>query len=345
LTSRTVVLYNVLVDAIENPARFFRSLRGAPAAVLLVLAFSRRPMTNTELQEWSGFGHNEVTRALRLLTDLRWVEAYSSRGPWVICASWQLPRSQDPTVRGPDDAVEPWRSAEISLESSQAALENASGQQLPGRGDAGKNQMPPAAARPPIPRADLLTLLQSLKGAPASVLLALSANGQPMSNQELQLWTRYSHPQITLALRSLGERRWVVGRSSRGPWFLADDAQVPGINCLLGAFEKVAPDGSSAIPRLAERKDSLPNATKMQLLQALHESGIYEPTASELAALPHVTVEYVRGHVAAASADGLRVGAAIARMRLAEPVPLTPPKAKSRTELVEEQIRRFLEDP
>ncbi len=79
--------------AIENPVKFFRSLKGAPNAVLSVLTFTRRPMTNMELRHWTGYGHNEVTRAVRLLTDLECTTASSARGPWSICDGWEFPRS------------------------------------------------------------------------------------------------------------------------------------------------------------------------------------------------------------------------------------------------------------
>ena len=79
------------------------------------------------------------------------------------------------------------------------------------------------------------------------------------------------------------------------------------------------------------------------MVEVMHESGIYEPTASELAALPHVTAKYVRAHVARARAEGLRVGAAIERMRLAAPIPHALPKARSRRDEAREKIRRFLE--
>ncbi len=91
------------------------------------------------------------------------------------------------------------------------------------------------------------------------------------------------------------------------------------------------------------KEEQLPSESRLQLLRAMHESGINEPTASELADLPHVTEEYVRAHVRGALAEHLRVGAAIERMRLGAPVPHAPPEPRSRREEAREKMRRFME--
>lgn len=81
---------------LENPITFLRSIRGAPACVLWALIITRRPMTNLEVQRWTGYGHDSVTPALRLLVDLGWVSARSPRGPWCLAAGRQLPMMQIP---------------------------------------------------------------------------------------------------------------------------------------------------------------------------------------------------------------------------------------------------------
>ena len=74
----------------------------------------------------------------------------------------------------------------------------------------------------------------------------------------------------------------------------------------------------------------------------MYAAGIREPTASELAELPHVTLAYLRAHIDGARANGLRIGAAIEAMRLQAPAPAiaTP---QDRQADVEEKIRRFME--
>jgi len=77
-------------------------------------------------------------------------------------------------------------------------------------------------------------------------------------------------------------------------------------------------------------------------MEAMRRSGIREPTASELAGLPHMTPEYLEAHVEAARAHGLRLGAAIEAMRLGAPPP-DKPFTKDRQAEVAEKIRRFKE--
>jgi len=48
-------------------------------------------MTNEELQRWTGYRHDAITPAVRLLVDLGWLTAHSPRGPWVLTEGFQLP--------------------------------------------------------------------------------------------------------------------------------------------------------------------------------------------------------------------------------------------------------------
>lgn len=75
----------------ENPLTFLRSMKGAPASVLLAFVFTRRPMTNQELQRWTGYSEESITQATHLLLDLGWVSAQGPRGPWTMTAERQLP--------------------------------------------------------------------------------------------------------------------------------------------------------------------------------------------------------------------------------------------------------------
>lgn len=75
----------------ENPMTFVRSLKGAPASVLWAFFYTRQAMTALELQQWTGYKGDNLTVALRLLVDLGWVSARSSRGPWCLVEGRQLP--------------------------------------------------------------------------------------------------------------------------------------------------------------------------------------------------------------------------------------------------------------
>lgn len=208
-----------------------------------------------------------------------------------------------------------------------------------GPGAAQDERSIPASGRVPE---NLMLFVQSIKGAPASVLLALGFVGRYMSHKELQLWTRCGHTQISLALRSLMALGWIVGRSSRGPWALAAGRQLP-VDPLLSEASALKALGSSSDSLDALDKGTvLPSARRRKLIEAMYKSGIREPTASELAELPHITLEYLNAHAQAARALGLKIGAAIEAMRLGAPAPAGPTPRNRQAE-VEEKIRRFRE--
>lgn len=79
----------------ENPLTFVRSLKGAPASILLAFVFSRRAMTALELQEWTGYKGDNITVAVRLLINLGWLIARSPRGPWCLAEGRQFPLISD----------------------------------------------------------------------------------------------------------------------------------------------------------------------------------------------------------------------------------------------------------
>ena len=194
---------------------------------------------------------------------------------------------------------------------------------------------------------DLIQFVQSVKGAPASVLLALGWAGRALSHKELLLWTRCGHDQITLALRSLVRLGWVTGRTSRGPWRLAKGHAIPAAFTPAEASALKARSSSDESLRDSQSSSEEPlpsNARREQLMLALRDCGIWEPTASRLAELPHVTPEYIRAHAAQARAEGLRIGAAITRIELGSPVPPSrEEQADTRQEEIAEKIRRFIQ--
>ena len=72
-------------------------------------------------------------------------------------------------------------------------------------------------------------------------------------------------------------------------------------------------------------------------LRALHEAGIRQPTARRLARLPHVTPEYIRGHVEQANAQGFELGVAIYRIQHGWAL-----RSRQDVPTVDDRIRRFL---
>jgi hypothetical protein len=202
--------------------------------------------------------------------------------------------------------------------------------------------MQPIESPPDAATQHPMLFVQALKGAPASVLLALAITGRFMSHKELQLWTRCGHRQVTAALRTLESAGWVIARTDRGPWAIAPGLVVPVPSALQEGSALRALSSSSDSLNTTGEDSLLPSAPRGRVLEALRAAGIREPTASELAELPHVTVDYLRAHIQAARANGLRIGAAIEAMRLQAPPPYKP-NAEARQAEVDEKIRRFKE--
>jgi hypothetical protein len=202
--------------------------------------------------------------------------------------------------------------------------------------------MIPSETSSSVQPAQMMQFLQSIKGAPASVLLALALSGRSLTVKDLQTWTRCGHSQVTNALRSLLAAGWVRARTFRGPWMLASGRQLPFDFFLTGTSALKALSSSSDTLNYTTEGTLLPSARREHIIKALYACGIREPTASELVELPHMTPEYLQAHVEAARANGLRIGSAIENMRLGAP-PLHTPTPKSRQAEVDEKIRRFQE--
>jgi len=215
-------------------------------------------------------------------------------------------------------------------------LESAERTGMAGDGSPGSAEDPASQ----VSEKELIQFLQSVKGAPASVLLALGWAGRPLSHKELLLWTRCGHDQITQALRSLVRLGWVTGRTSRGPWRLAKGHAIPAAFKPADASALKARSSSDESLRDSQSSSEEPlpsNARREQLMLALRDCGIWEPTASRLA-------EYIRAHAAQARAEGLRIGAAITRIELGSPVPPSrEEQADIRQDEVAEKIRRFIQ--
>jgi hypothetical protein len=187
-----------------------------------------------------------------------------------------------------------------------------------------------------------MLFVQALKGAPASVLLALAITGRFMSKQELQLWTRCGQVQVKLALRQLQLLGWVRARTSRGPWAVADGLKVSIPSFFAQASDLKALNDNDDSLNSMEEETSSSSDRRDHLRRVLEQQGIEEPTASELADLPYVTEQYILAHVHAARGKGLTLGAAIERMRLGGSAPAIP-TPMSRQARTEEQVRRFIE--
>lgn len=190
---------------------------------------------------------------------------------------------------------------------------------------------------------NLANLVRAIKGASASIVVALLFARRPMTTQELQHWTGYPTDSINQATWRLVQLGWVSALGTRGPWSLRQDQKL----LLTGWSEAGIPRAGSADlgGQESPERDPMDADDKeeegfVRSLHTLFDAGIREPTAGRLARLPYVTPEYVAAHVALANAQGYHLGVAIYRMEHGWPMP----KAKA-VLTVEDRIRKFLDDP
>jgi hypothetical protein len=197
-----------------------------------------------------------------------------------------------------------------------------------------------------------LNFVRAIKGASASILVALLIARRPMTSQELQRWTGYPEDRISQATRRLVELGWVSAPGARGPWILSrgrrmllmERSNASGVRSPTVPLAAGSPasgfNGEDGTQGETMDPDAKEEEGFVRALYALFDAGIREPTAGRLARLPHVTPQYVAAHVALANAQGFRLGVAIYRMEHGWPMPRTKAVLT-----VEDRIRKFLDDP
>ena len=184
-----------------------------------------------------------------------------------------------------------------------------------------------------------LTFVRSLKGAPASVFLALLCARRPMTNRELQRWTGYSEQTVSQAAHLLADLGWLSPLGPRGPWTLGEGRQQPLMESLPEEIVEAAASSQDDQTNAPQDSEDAEDPNVVKTLYALYDAGVHEPTAGRLARLPHVSPEYVAAHVEQANAQGYGLGVAIYRIEHAWPLP-----EKKAVLTVEDRIRKFLED-
>lgn len=178
-----------------------------------------------------------------------------------------------------------------------------------------------------------MTFVRSCKGAPISVLVALSFIRGPATSFELQKWTGYKDDNITLATRLLVDMGWLVAITARGPWALAAGKQLPlgafieGESDLIGTLTATTTTEISSIAEKLSSSNKAGNRTPIKSESVVRENPLYDenivacrgagigyPTRETLSDLPHVTPDLIRSHVKALVA-GESIGLAILRIR------------------------------
>jgi hypothetical protein len=163
------------------------------------------------------------------------------------------------------------------------------------------------------------TFVRAMKGAPISILVAFTFCRQAMSALELQEWTGYRGDAITPAVRFLVSTGWLIARSPRGPWCLAEGRQLPlmEVESVLNGYLPSSSSSSNIklnVPSYHEEEEEEDESVLNGLIAALDAAGIREPKRSQLKKLKHVTVALINAHVRQCKAEGHPLGTAISRI-------------------------------
>ena len=101
----------------ENPLTFVRSLKGAPVSILFAFMFAGKTLSNSELQQWTGYKDDAITPALKLLCSLGWLIAQSARGPWCLADGRQLPLMEISGLNGFNPSCSSSSSSKLNIPS------------------------------------------------------------------------------------------------------------------------------------------------------------------------------------------------------------------------------------
>jgi hypothetical protein len=187
-----------------------------------------------------------------------------------------------------------------------------------------------------------LTLLRQLKGAPLSILFALTFVNQPVQAKWISSITGYSPNTISSALVLLLEMTLVSCNRSRSAWQLTGAAkQLP----LAMALE--APDRKNCDPQplstpppppppiegriglqkeeeIPDRENCDPQLSQLSELRAiLYDYGIGEPMLTTLLKMDHISLDYLVAHVTKARLEELPANHLIQRLRSNDAKPST----------------------
>ena len=171
-------------------------------------------------------------------------------------------------------------------------------------------------------------MVRALRGAPISCLIAIALARQPVGNQWLTRVTGYSDKPISEAMKTLKEFGLVVTNGRYDSWRLADNNfQLPfSIEGTRNNSDSQPTTTTAYIEESNENEQKKKKGTRNNsdsIIFELRKAKIYEPTASELAGLNWVTLEYIRAHVQRAISDNTPTGLLVHRIRSGDDAPET----------------------
>ena len=162
---------------------------------------------------------------------------------------------------------------------------------------------------------DPVKMLRQLKGAPLSCMLAMWFVQTRVSADYLVTITGYTDKPVTQALKLLTAYGWITKVQSG--WQISKDVQLP---LMVTESEKFRSSSSSSTyltnvstieQDQQDRKNSdlfVPNYKAMKV------NGIREPALSRLAALEHVTPEFILAHIKQVKNEHGHLGTAVHRI-------------------------------
>jgi hypothetical protein len=197
-----------------------------------------------------------------------------------------------------------------------------------------------------------IKLLRMLKGAPLSVLLAVTWSGQAVTNGWLASVTGYTDKTVASALILLKEYDMIT--NTRTGWMIAKGTQLKlGFSGNSDTFVRLSRNNSDSSSSLIKEsveiysEEQQEESEKFRInplfesnLVACLTSKIREPKASILADLPHVTPEYIYAHTQTARLEGNVIGTAIYRIENNWDQPIAPPDPTQKVSYMDEYLRK-----
>ena len=195
-----------------------------------------------------------------------------------------------------------------------------------------------------------LATLRQLKGAPLSVLIALTiVKPRLVSSTWLSGCTGYATDSITAATWYLKEFGFAECDSHRSNWRLTEEGvqQLPLPVSLLSPEdipEPTFPNPTNPDPKKPEPENPYPEDPYpdfsdpeeerdfFRRLRLLHEAGIKDPTATELCGLPYASYAYLDAHIQQANLDRVQTRLLIHRIREKDDQPKTQSAAYYRSD-------------
>lgn len=145
--------------------------------------------------------------------------------------------------------------------------------------------------------------VRELKGCPLSCYVLILMAGNPVNNEYLCRFTGYSDKPVSQAVKLLSSPEFQLIRRARGGWITVDQPQ-PILSETLKSRKNSVPTTTKLI-NTRESNDSVVVVSRKNsdshfeaCVEACKKAGIFDPSASKLSEMEHVTPDLIAAHVA-----------------------------------------------